>query len=128
MSALEQTDTPTVVLRAEKMTRIFPGTIALEDVDFDVYERSVNVLIGENGAGKSTLMRILAGVDQATSGRIMMGGEEVRFSSVLDAAKKGIGIVFQELNLCPNLSVTENIFLGRDMTKGGVHIDMPRQR
>ncbi|CAI9412706.1 Xylose import ATP-binding protein XylG [Pleomorphomonas sp. T1.2MG-36] len=128
MSALERTDAPAVILRAEKMTRVFPGTIALEDVDFDVYERSVNVLIGENGAGKSTLMRILAGVDRATSGRILMGGEEVEFSSVLDAAQKGIGIVFQELNLCPNLTVTENIFLGRDMTKAGIHIDMARQR
>ncbi len=128
MSALEQSDAPAVILRAEKMTRVFPGTIALEDVDFEVYERSVNVLIGENGAGKSTLMRILAGVDKQTSGRILMGGEEVSFDNVLDAGRKGIGIVFQELNLCPNLTVTENIFLGRDITRGGVHIDMARQR
>jgi erythritol transport system ATP-binding protein len=119
---------PEVVLRAEAITRIFPGTVALDGVDFEVYARSVNVLIGENGAGKSTLMRILAGVDQQTSGRIVMGGETVSFSSVLDAAAKGIGIVFQELNLCPNLSVTENIFLGRDITRAGIHIDMDRQR
>jgi erythritol transport system ATP-binding protein len=128
MSAVQASSSPEIVLRAEKITRVFPGTVALEDVDFEVYDSSVNVLIGENGAGKSTLMRILAGVDQPTSGRIVMGGDVVSFSSVLDAASKGIGIVFQELNLCPNLSVTENIFLGRDITRAGLHIDMPRQR
>ncbi len=128
MSAVQASSSPAIVLRAEKITRVFPGTVALEDVDFEVYDSSVNVLIGENGAGKSTLMRILAGVDQPTSGRIVMGGDVVSFSSVLDAASKGIGIVFQELNLCPNLSVTENIFLGRDITRAGLHIDMPRQR
>jgi len=117
-----------IVLRAEAITKAFPGTVALDAVDFEVHARAVNVLIGENGAGKSTLMKILAGVEQPTMGRLVMGGEPVSFASIRDAASHGIGIVFQELNLCPNLSVTENIFLGRDLTKAGFHIDRAAQR
>ena len=117
-----------IVLRAEAITKAFPGTVALDAVDFEVHARAVNVLIGENGAGKSTLMKILAGVEQPTMGRLVMWGEPVSFASIRDAASHGIGIVFQELNLCPNLSVTENIFLGRDLTKAGFHIDRAAQR
>ncbi|SEP74031.1 erythritol ABC transporter ATP-binding protein [Devosia sp. YR412] len=117
-----------VVLSARAITKAFPGTIALQDVDFDVHAGAVNVLIGENGAGKSTLMKILAGVERQTLGTITMHGETVSFSSIRDAASQGIGIVFQELNLCPNMSVTENIFLGRDITKAGFHIDRAAQK
>jgi erythritol transport system ATP-binding protein len=116
-----------VVLKAEAVTKAFPGTLALNAVDFTVYANAVNVLIGENGAGKSTLMKILAGVESPTQGHLVMDGEPVHFSSIRDAAAHGIGIVFQELNLCPNLSVTENIFLGRDLTRGGFHIDREAQ-
>ena len=117
-----------VVLSVRGITKAFPGTIALQDVDFDVHAGAVNVLIGENGAGKSTLMKILAGVERPTLGSITMGEQKVSFSSVRDAASKGIGIVFQELNLCPNMSVTENIFLGRDITRAGFHIDWAAQK
>ncbi len=117
-----------IVLSAREITKAFPGTVALQNVDFDVYAGAVNVLIGENGAGKSTLMKILAGVEQPTLGTIHMGDKTVSFSSIRDAASQGIGIVFQELNLCPNLSVTENIFLGRDITKASFHIDRAAQR
>jgi erythritol transport system ATP-binding protein len=117
-----------IVLRARGITKAFPGTLALQDVDFDVHAGAVNVLIGENGAGKSTLMKILAGVERPTLGTITMGSKPVAFSSIRDAAGEGIGIVFQELNLCPNLSVTENIFLGRDLTRAGFHIDRKAQR
>lgn len=117
-----------VVLSARAITKAFPGTVALQDVDFDVHAGAVNVLIGENGAGKSTLMKILAGVERPTLGTITMGGEKVSFASIRDAASQGIGIVFQELNLCPNMSVTENIFLGRDITKAGFHIDRAAQK
>jgi len=120
--------TSEVILSAKAITKAFPGTVALSEVDFDVHAGAVNVLIGENGAGKSTLMKILAGVERPTLGSITMGGEPVSFSSVRDAASKGIGIVFQELNLCPNMSVTENIFLGRDITKAGFHIDRVAQK
>lgn len=125
---MAESNAPSIVLRAERITKTFPGTVALQDVDFLVHDGAVNVLIGENGAGKSTLMKILAGVERPSQGTITMEGKPVSFSSVRDAASKGIGIVFQELNLCPNLTVTENIFLGRDMTRGGVHIDRAAQR
>ena len=117
-----------IVLRAEKVTKTFPGTVALDGVDFFVHAAAVNVLIGENGAGKSTLMKILAGVDQPSTGRLLLDGKPVRFASIRDAARHGIGIVFQELNLCPNMTVAENIFLGRDITRGGIDIDRPAQR
>jgi erythritol transport system ATP-binding protein len=104
------------VLRAEKISKAYGGVLALDGVDFDVHAGAVNVLIGENGAGKSTLMKILAGVDQPTAGRLLLDGRPVRFLSVREAAAAGVGIVFQELNLCPNLTVTQNIFLGRDLT------------
>ena len=107
------------MLRAERIGKTYGGVVALDGVDFDVRAGAVNVLIGENGAGKSTLMKILAGVEQPTSGRLLLDGEPVRFASVREAAKAGVGIVFQELNLCPNLTVTENIFLGRELSRAG---------
>ena len=67
-----------IVLRAEKITKVFPGTVALDSVDFNVYHGKVNVLVGENGAGKSTLMKILAGVEQPTSGRILLEDNEIQ--------------------------------------------------
>jgi len=91
--------TPKVVLVAEKVTKRFPGTVALDQVDFTVYAGAVNVLVGENGAGKSTLMKILAGVERATSGRLLLDGSPVEFKSTREAAQAGIGIIFQELNL-----------------------------
>jgi len=109
-----------VVLVAEKMTKRFPGTTALDEVDFTVYAGAVNVLVGENGAGKSTLMKILAGVERATSGRMLLDGSPVEFKSAREAAHAGIGIIFQELNLYPNLSISENIFVARERTRGGV--------
>src|SRR5690606_24095568 len=117
-----------IVLSARGITKVFPGTTALQDVDFDVHAGAVNVLIGENGAGKSTLMKILAGVERPTLGSITMGGETVSFSSVRDAARQGIGIVFQELNLCPSLTATECIFMGRAITRAGFHNDRAAQR
>ncbi len=109
-----------VVLVAEKITKLFPGTVALDEVDFTVFAGAVNVLVGENGAGKSTLMKILAGVERASSGRLLLDGSPVEFKSTRDAAHAGIGIIFQELNLYPNLSISENIFVARELTRGGV--------
>ncbi|MEH3108429.1 MAG: sugar ABC transporter ATP-binding protein [Sphingomonas fennica] len=105
------------LISAEQVVRRYGATMALRGVDFTVRGGAVNVLIGENGAGKSTLMRILAGIERPDGGRLTANGQEVRFASVRDAAAAGIGIVHQELNLCPNLSVADNIFLdaaGRD--------------
>ena len=77
------------------------------------------MLVGENGAGKSTLMKVIAGVEQLTAGQMLLDGKPVRFASTAEAAKAGIGIVFQELNLFPNLSVADNIFIARSIRGAG---------
>ena len=115
------------ILEAEGISKVFPGTTALDDVTWNVHRGRVNVLIGENGAGKSTLMKILAGVEQPTFGRIRLDGEEVVLASPVDAASLGIGIIHQELNLCANLSVADNIFLARELRSRG-SIDRAGQR
>jgi erythritol transport system ATP-binding protein len=116
-----------IILRAEGVGKIYPGTIALQDVDFEVRRGAVNVLVGENGAGKSTLMKILAGAVEPTTGRLVLRGQPVVFQSVRDAARQGIGIIYQELNLCPNLSVAENLSLVDPPTRLGFDIDRVRQ-
>jgi erythritol transport system ATP-binding protein len=105
-----------IILTAENITQIYPGTVALDNVSFNVRKGKVNVLIGENGAGKSTLMKILAGVQPPTSGKILLDGKEIHPKSPLEATRLGIGMIFQELNLCANLSVVDNIFLARETT------------
>jgi len=117
-----------VLLRAERVSKSFPGTLALDRVDYEVRRGAVNALVGENGAGKSTLMKILAGVEQPTAGRLVMEGREVAFRTAHDASAQGIGIVFQEMNLCPNLSIADNIFLTHPFTRAGIHLDRKRQR
>lgn len=109
-----------VILSAQNITKIFPGTVALDDVSFNVYKGKVNVLIGENGAGKSTLMKILAGVERPTHGKIQLDGREIHLKSPLDATRLGIGIIYQELNLCANLSVMDNIYLAREIRSNGL--------
>ncbi len=116
-----------VPMRAEHITKVFPGTTALDDVTFDVFEGQVNVLVGENGAGKSTLMKVLAGVEQPTDGHVLMDGERIVLPSVTDAAEHGVGIIFQELNLCTNLTVLDNLFLAQEITRGPA-IDRSAQR
>jgi erythritol transport system ATP-binding protein len=106
-----------VILSAENITKVFPGTTALDGVNFKVYRGKVNVLVGENGAGKSTLMKILAGVELPSSGRLLLDGNEVTFKNTREASKAGVGIIFQELNLFPNLNIAENIFAGREITR-----------
>lgn len=110
-------DSDNVILSAENITQVYPGTVALNDVSFRVRKGKVNVLIGENGAGKSTLMKILAGVQRPTSGKILLDGVEIQPRSPLEATRLGIGMIFQELNLCDNLSVVDNIFLARETTR-----------
>lgn len=117
-----------IVAEARGISKRYGRTLALDRVDFAVHSHAVNVLIGENGAGKSTLMRILAGVEQPTDGTLLLGGEPVSFGSVREAAARGIGMVYQELNLCPNLTVTENIMLGRDRIGRGGTIDRAAER
>jgi erythritol transport system ATP-binding protein len=116
-----------VILKAEQVTKIFPGTVALNKVDFNVFRGRVNALVGENGAGKSTLTKILAGVEAPTEGALFLEGSKVRIRSFHDAVAHGIGMIHQELNLCPNLNVAENIFVAREITRGRVHIDHKAQ-
>ncbi len=118
-----QTQSPEVCLHAEKVTKIYPGTKALDTVSFDVFKGKVNVLIGENGAGKSTLMKIIAGIEQPSSGHMYMGTEEVSFANVTEARQHGIGIIHQELSLFPNLNVYQNIFMGKEHTKHKVGLN-----
>ncbi|CAN5679803.1 sugar ABC transporter ATP-binding protein [soil metagenome] len=116
-----------VPMRAEHVTKVFPGTTALDDVTFEVLAGKVNVLVGENGAGKSTLMKILAGVEQPTAGRVLTDDRPVVLPSVTAAAEHGVGIIFQELNLSPNLSVLDNLFLAQELVRGVV-IDRKAER
>lgn len=107
-----------VCLHAENVSKIYPGTKALDQVSFDVLAGKVNVLIGENGAGKSTLMKIIAGIEQPSAGTLYMGNETVAFRNTSEARKHGIGIIHQELSLFPNLNVYQNIFMAKEKKKG----------
>jgi simple sugar transport system ATP-binding protein len=102
------------ILQMEAISKRFPGVLALSGIDFRLFPGEVHALMGQNGAGKSTLIKVLTGVYPADTGRTMLGGKEIRPSSPLDAQKLGISAVYQEVNLCLNLSVAENICLGRD--------------
>jgi len=101
------------LLHADNITKEFPGVMALQNVSISVNSGSVLGLLGENGAGKSTLLNVLSGIYQPTSGTIKLEGEAVTLHGPRDAQEKGITIVHQELKLLPNLSVAENIFVGR---------------
>jgi D-xylose transport system ATP-binding protein len=110
------------VLTMKSITKSFPGVKALDGVSFDLNQSEVHALVGENGAGKSTLMKILAGVYPYPQygGEIILDGSERRFASVRDSEKAGIAVIFQELSLVKELSVAENIFLGREPRRFGV--------
>lgn len=112
------TENPNVVLHCEQIEKIYPGTKALDHVSFDVLRGKVNVLIGENGAGKSTLMKIIAGIEQPSGGKLYMEGQEVTFKNTSAARAKGIGIIHQELSLFPNLTIAQNIYMNHEKTKG----------
>jgi ribose transport system ATP-binding protein len=139
---------PPAALSLVKVDKRFPGVHALKEVSIDVRRGEVVGLIGENGAGKSTLMKILSGVYQPDRGDILIGGRRSRVANAADAARQGIGMVFQEQSLFPNLTVGENLYLGaeaqfmrfglmrwhalyeaarRQLEKVGLDID-PRQR
>jgi len=104
-----------VVLSMKNINMTFPGVKALSDVDFSLRKGEIHALMGENGAGKSTLIKVLTGVHAMDSGTIRIDGIEhdVINHSPEDAQKNGISTVYQEVNLCPNISVAENIFIGR---------------
>ena len=114
------------LLRMENIEKSFPGVRALKDVSLAIRPGEVHALIGENGAGKSTLMKILSGVYKKDGGRIFWMDEEVEIGSTARATELGISIIYQELNQMPNLSVAENIFIGRERSRMGFMLDHKR--
>ncbi|SEP42029.1 sugar ABC transporter ATP-binding protein [Propionispora vibrioides] len=106
------------VLSLEGIQKSFGGVPVLKDVDFRLKRGSVHALVGGNGAGKSTLMKILTGIYSSDAGTIRINGKETKINKFNDAQKNGISIIFQELSLIPTLSVTENIFLNKELKKG----------
>jgi ribose transport system ATP-binding protein len=107
------------LLEARGLRKHFPGVQALDGVSLSVHPAEVLAVIGENGAGKSTLMKILAGVHPPDAGELLLDGRPVHFAGVRDAMRRGIVLIHQELNLADNLSVTANLFLGRERLWGG---------
>jgi monosaccharide-transporting ATPase len=107
------------ILRMTGIHKAFVGVKALEDVDLRLFPGEVHALMGENGAGKSTLIKVLTGVHQIDAGEIVLDGQPVLFGSPQQAQRGGVSTVYQEVNLCANLSVAENIFLGREPRRWG---------
>lgn len=115
-------------LQMKHITKRFPGVLALNDVQFTLRRGEVHALLGENGAGKSTLMKILSGVYQPDEGEIIFEDKPVSFSDPLSAQNVGITIIHQEFNLFPELTVEENIFIGRSFVKNRWRLDEKQQR
>lgn len=114
----------TQLLSLSGVSKEFPGVKALNNVQFDLNEGEVHAIVGENGAGKSTLMKILSGIYKKDSGEIIYRGKSVNIPNPFEAQKLGIGIIHQELNLTPHLTVAENIFIGReDRFPGGIFLN-----
>lgn len=110
-------------LEVKGVSKAFPGVKALDNVSFEAYNGEVHCLAGENGAGKSTLMKILAGMYSPDDGEIFFNGGKVQFRNPMDALDKGVNLIHQELSLVPELSVAENVFLGRLPLKKGSLVD-----
>lgn len=108
------------LLEMRGITKRFPGVTALDHVDFELERGEVHVLLGENGAGKSTLIKMLSGAYQPDEGEILVDGEKVKIGSAMDAQRLGISTIYQEFNLVPQLTVAENIFLGRQPRSFGI--------
>lgn len=119
MSAETDVRSAETILKIRGMSKGFPGVQALSNVDFTLKRGEVHALMGENGAGKSTVIKVLTGVYEKDSGEITYNGKSIECSSPLHAQEMGISTVYQEVNLVPNLSVAENIFLGRQPIKFG---------
>ena len=110
-----------IILEMKEIEIKFPGVKALDKADFTLRKGEVHSLLGENGAGKSTLIKCLTGVNRKDGGKILLNGQEINPTSPQQAVDLGISTVFQEINLCPNLTVAENIFIGRQpMKRGGI--------
>ena len=106
-------------LRMENISMEFSGVYVLSDMQLQVEQGSIHALVGENGAGKSTLIKILGGIYKPKTGKIFIDGKDTAINNVQDAQKKGISIIHQEISLVPSLSIAENVFLGRELSKLG---------
>ena len=106
------------ILELRGITKIFPGIKALNNVHFQLKKGEVHALMGENGAGKSTFIKVITGVYSPEEGQIFLDGKEVRFRGTRDSLEKGIAAVYQHPTTYPDLSVTENIFMGHQIKKG----------
>jgi len=116
------TDTDDFILTVKDISKTFPGVIALENVDFSLKRGEIHALVGENGAGKSTLIKVLTGVETPDSGSIELDGNLVQVRSPQHSQEIGISTVYQEVNLCTNISIAENIMLGHEPHHfGGIH-------
>src|SRR5687767_296328 len=104
----------TALLKTQGLCKRFPGVVALNNVDFDLNAGEVHALLGENGAGKSTLIKVLSGAYQQDTGTVELQGRRIAPRTPRAAQHLGISAVYQEVNLLPNLSVSQNIFLGRE--------------
>lgn len=118
----------TVLLKMEQVSKRFGSALVLNKVNFELKRGEVHVLCGENGAGKSTLMKILSGIHQATEGKMYVEGKEVEFKNTKESEACGVAIIHQELNLCPTITVAENMFLGNELTKGRFFLDRKAMR
>ncbi len=114
--------TEQMLLKMEHISKQFPAVIALDDVQFNLRAGEIHALLGENGAGKSTLIKVLTGVEQRDGGQVWLNGQPIHPKTPQEAQNCGISTVYQEVNLCPNLSVAENIYIGREPRRNG-HID-----
>lgn len=114
---------PNTIINMQSIWKAFPGVQALQDCHLEVQEGEIHALLGENGAGKSTLMKILTGIYQADHGEIFFDGKKVELKSVLDARSMGITMIHQELNLLTNLTIAQNIFIGKEKKKHGLFLD-----
>ena len=116
------------VVEMKGITKIFPGTIANENVDFELKKGEIHVLLGENGAGKTTLMNILYGLYQPEGGEIYIKGQKVELKNPKDAIKLGVGMVHQHFMLVHNFTVAENMILGQEPKKGSFKIDIEKAK
>lgn len=107
------------LLRMEGIQKSFPGVLAIREGRLALEAGEIHALLGENGAGKSTLLKVLSGAHQPDAGTIHLNGEQITIAGPRDATERGIAVIYQEFNLIPQLSVAENLFLGREKTKGG---------
>ena len=107
------------LLEMRGIVKSFPGVQALRGVNLTLHAGEVLALLGENGAGKSTLMKVLGGADHADQGAILIDGREIPFHSLKDSRSAGVAVIYQEFNLVPSLTASENLFLGHEITRGG---------